>query len=126
MKRLQAFKELAKEIIEERYNNSCICSKEMAKVYANITFKLYKLNLINLKDYADLWDLITYTIDNLAINNEIIDKDNMNEYDEKILTSYDVKFLEDERHFILLNYYKGNNLVQTHLHLNYNYNALEI
>jgi hypothetical protein len=118
-------KTLFLNFIEERkeYNNIY----KPNKLYLNIAYYLIKNRLVKCNDLMDLY--IVY--DNLIINNEIIDKDNCEEYGKDTLErltnlkySTILKRLNNNK-ILLLNYYNKNDLISCRIWLDLNYNALD-
>jgi hypothetical protein len=118
-------KTLFLKFIEERkeYNNIY----KPNKLYLNIAYYLIKNRLVKCNDLMDLY--IVY--DNLIINNEIIDKNNVNEYGKDTLErlsnlkhSTILKRLNNNK-ILLLNYYNKNDLISCCIWLDLNYNALD-
>lgn len=102
------------------------------KIFYNIAYNLIK-NYDFSKSTKKVDEFaISLLVDNLWINNEIVDKFNINEYDgeylNKRLGSRTIaRINNNENLFLLLNFYDiNNNLIQCSKVYKYDYNILEL
>lgn len=102
------------------------------KIYYNIAYNLIRSYAFadSIKKVDDV--AIALLVDNLWINNEIIDKFNVNEYDaehlNKRLGKHTLARINNDKNlFVLLNYYDINNkLVECSKVYKYDYNILDL
>lgn len=120
--------------IREIYNELKRLQEEEKRgvLYCEIAYYLVKnyhfSKSINAIEPSDLMILV----DNLYINNEILDSDNLSDYDDEALESLNItkrdvnRLKRDTNAFILLNYYNINgDLKRAKMFMSYLYRALD-
>lgn len=118
-------KRIMKEFCESR--KDCRNYLQLDKTYLNICYYLinsYKVKCVDAWDFGCLYD-------NLIINNEIIDLQNVNEYDANTLEKlahlkYEtIKERLNNNKILLLNYYNKNDLIYCKMWFDLNVNFLD-
>lgn len=93
--------------INETIGNERIFDSKTTKIYKKNTYFLFKNYLVT-KSIRNLGEMdILIVCDNLAVNAEIVDLDNVNDYE---MSNFDKNKILNDNKILLLNYYdiKGN------------------
>lgn len=126
---MEALKNYFKKFIEERKNwDNCL---KPDSYYLSISYMLIKNKYYNISKSGDPVYDIMVVYDNLIVNNELINHDNISDYDFETLSRIEKKFnrkngtikkLIQEGYHVLLNYYNNKNcLIDCFIIINPNY-----